>query len=55
MTRGKVRPGTSQAAKSLRFQARLFYGFLHIRADVRKQVAELLPFLSPGLDGVVFR
>ena len=43
------------AAESLRFQAHFLPGFLHIPVDVRKQVAELLPFLSAGLDGVVLR
>ena len=47
--------GKQRTVKPERLQAELLSFFLHIGIDVRKQVAKLLPFLSPGLDGVVFR
>src|SRR5208337_74968 len=47
--------GKQLAAESFRFRAQFLPGFLHVSVDVWKQVAELLPLLSPGLDSVVLR
>ena len=55
MTRGTLFPRSQRCRNPSASRLSFCCGFLHIRVDVRKQGAELLPFLSPSLDGVVLR